>query len=146
MCLILYFVRKFISILLISLYSVATLGASVQLHYCGEQLVDLMVSTNIGEAENDCCGVIGDDCSTNEKDDCCKDIKVKVLAAEEQLSSSIKMSFNVAILNNNYFSPSTFIKESHFSSINNFANLPPSGLWQNIPLYILFQQTKFGNC
>lgn len=141
--------RKFISILLLSLYSVATLGATLQMHYCGDELVDWKMSALGNQQEDDCCSRVQDECGTQKSHDCCKDIQVKVKADQNQILSVYKLS-----LNSSFYLPSSpiipFYSTIAINSLdiieNNFANPPPNGLWQNIPLYILFQNKKFGNC
>ena len=58
------YVKKFLSISLLFLYLVASIGLTVSLHYCGGNLASL----GLFETPTCCC----DDLAEKKKDDCCK--------------------------------------------------------------------------
>lgn len=137
--------KRLLSILLLTLYTIATSGAIVQMHYCGENLASWTVSMETPSTTS-CCGKTSENsCHTTQKT-CCKDdaitLKIKQDHKLPYFGFKIQEQTWVAILPERmYFTLPSVALTDRADFLFPYANAPP-GRWQYIPLYTLHQSWK----
>lgn len=126
------------------IYTVSVSGAVVQLHFCDDELES--ISLNKNNKPNCCCNETTpsqNDKSTKHfsKKSCCNEASITLKLDLDQSSNNSLPQLQ--ILQTTGSLPSIilpvwknefFIQKENFFS---FANAPPEGIWQNIPLYKL---------
>lgn len=138
--------KRILAILLLSLFTIATSGAMVQMHYCGNNLAswNITINTNNDSPENCCCKPEKEQCPTL-KNKCCSDDVVKIKIEQDYQASSF--SFNLEKLSVAILPTPTYITYQHIelsvqkSHFIPFANAPPA-YWQNRPLYSIYHSWK----
>lgn len=124
-----------------------TSGSIVTMHFCGEKLASWAISLQEleYESESTCCTPKSDHCEQSEVSSisCCKDniISLKIL---EHYNIN---NYNISVVDIGLIPQTPFICWEQVSPLVECTNfLPPThappGLWQDRPLYILFQQRK----
>ena len=141
--------KRFLSISLLFIYSLAFSGMVVKMHFCGGSLE----SWNINKSDDIACCCEPQTNSTTDgfhktpsSDDCCSNQSLTLKVADEYSNNSINTLWNTLgecldlfPTNNLFFSeariPVAFQKTVYYG------HAPPIGLWQDLPLYLL--QSKF---
>jgi hypothetical protein len=142
----LFSVRNLLSIFLLSLYTIATSGAIVQMHYCGSNLAywDISINNTDTDIQNCCCAATVNPCSGEEKT-CCSDNKITLKIQQEYKNTTF--NYEIVFLAPALLSQQTYpiFQDASFQTAPRYLfpypNAPPS-IWQNIPLYTLHQSWK----
>lgn len=111
--------KKIISIPLVIVYSLLTMGLYFHAHYCGDELASFKLFTKAEKA----CG-----CSEAEDmDDCCKDVSTWLKLKDDQQSKITSIDFNKSFVLLTFQTAPDFNSNFDFSN-NNYikqANPPP---------------------
>lgn len=142
--------KKIISILLLTLYTVATSGAIVKMHYCGEFLESWKISIQDYAAPqmDGCCESEDDDCATLEATtQCCWDDTFTLKLSNDYNANNYKVfvpDFQTFILPTPQYTSHDWVayKFAQEKLLVTYPRAYVQGLWQNIPLYNLFQNRK----
>lgn len=138
-----------ISIFLLCIFTIATSGAIVKMHYCGDMLESWNISMqNAVNALDGCCDTVDDGCAENKSEsNCCTDdfIALKIQQDYSNPYTSLNLpgfsAFTLPEINYSSYDWRLleFINETHnyYESATHII-----GLWQNIPLYQLFECKK----
>jgi len=127
--------KKHINILLAMLILVSNVGLAFNVHYCGDSVASVSLTSIAKEVnDKDCCGTI------IEKSSCCKDKKIKI---EKKSDNSILKTFSfqleIPIVNYDW-------KPSVFDMVLNFKNFQKQHYYCDAnapPFYKLYSQYIF---
>jgi hypothetical protein len=144
--------KKLLSILVLLLYMSATVGATIQLHFCAGELKSWSIAAN--EGENDCCceadhsvkivAEADQSCKVIKQNDCCKEYQVYISNSDHYQVYTQVWNTYLLLPNELNIIYSTQVTANYLASSNipvYAANAPP-GLWQDFPLFLLFHQAK----
>jgi hypothetical protein len=140
--------KKVLAIIILCLYTLATSGAIVKMHYCGEELESFRISLQeqITFKKSACCEASNDHCSFLETEtNCCNDNLISLKLNNDYNYSYFKFLIDgsfVPLYPTDYcfaLYNSHYLKEICPCHSNGNS---PLGLWQSIPLYLLFHQEK----
>ena len=81
--------KKLIVILLLFFYSAATIGATVNMHYCMNKFAGYSLST----IKKDKCSKCG--MNNSKKNSCCKDEKKQIKLSDDQQKTTLKNTVNI---------------------------------------------------
>lgn len=138
--------KRLFSILLLALYTIATSGAIVQMHYCGENLASWSISLEAPDAAS-CCG--GQDSCHTTKKSCCKDDAITLKIKQDHKLSYFgfklqEQGWAAVLPDKMYFALPAVALTNRADFLLPYANAPP-GIWQYLPLYTLHQSWKLYN-
>ena len=85
--------RKFLSILLLSIYMIASIGFTINAHYCEGNLASLGLFENVS-----CCC---DEAESGKADDCCKDEIKTIKISDDQIKGEQKVKHFLTVDNSN---------------------------------------------
>lgn len=134
--------RTFLSIFLFVLYTIATSGAVVSMHYCGEKLASWEISMHSTESHN-CCDNEEMACSEEQKSCCQDDVLTLKIQKEYKLPVlALQLTdFSVAVLPTPLYIHNNNVSIAVTPYIIPFSNAPP-GNWQGRSLFTLYQSWK----
>lgn len=123
--------KKFLSITLLTLYLVASIGITITMHYCGDNLASLAISEKVS-----CC--CEKEIAPTKKDDCCKNdfkqikIKDEQIKAEFQVLEKAPQQLPIFVAHFYSFEKNNFTKLAKYTH----TNLPkPPNISNEIPVY-----------
>jgi hypothetical protein len=122
--------KKHISILLTFFLLVSNLGLAFNVHYCGDTIASVSISTT-ANTESNCCGAI------EKESNCCKDKIIKAEPKSDQLVMKSGSFEPNALPAYHDWSPARYAAVAHYKTRENAiyycdANAPP--------LYLLYSQ------
>lgn len=130
------------------MYSLSVSGSVVQMHFCGQEIE----SISFLESSKSCCCAAAKDTSADrqigkQEKDCCDNVAISFKINADQHVEAAKQ---LQLLQIATVAPSllhyTVYQAPSVSGVqleSYDANAPPPGLWQDIPLYKLFQRIVY---
>lgn len=131
------FMRIFKAILFVFLYLIGSLGMAFCMHICEGKIIDIAINSP-EDAHKNCC-------SEQEKSErnCCEEVKILAKADPvNQLSIKDLLPAYAALHHSKvlpvYYCPISVEVQISTSGLAQ----PPPGIWQEIPLYLLYESRK----
>lgn len=134
--------KKFFFTILLLLYVVSNIGATVQLHMCCGDVVDWSVKElSVQDSQhNSCCG----DTAEDVEEECCQDRDINIKMEQPHIITSIDYLFSHHYNHSNhlYIDYSQFIVLNKDSDCHQTFPQPPPSRSSDIGLFILYKQMK----
>lgn len=143
--------KKAFAILMLFLYSLSVSGSVMQMHFCGNSISSVSFNK---QGISCCCEGTKESKSSapqkiqKEDKSCCDDVEIsfKISAAHHHTEAAQHLQFIQTAIPAEiviYHNPATETLVADKVHLSYFANAPPGGLWQAIPLYKLLHRIVY---
>jgi hypothetical protein len=140
--------KKMFAILILFMYSLSVSGSVVQMHFCGQEIE----SISFLESNKSCCCAAAKDKSADQHiskqdKDCCDNVAISLkISADQHVEAAKQLQLLQTVaavppLLHYAVYEAPYVAGVEQASYD--ANAPPPGLWQDIPLYKLFQRIVY---